>query len=239
MQELLGTDPKMSSVSTRFSSTINGVVLLVLLTGMMMLPLAAGAQKVDEAFQHKTDSANPTPAAGSYIVEYYVEEAAPGSAYETGPLHIIYSDGLDVVHKLPPKKESTDREIVQNQEGISDPQLAEDKKTIGWTETFDNVGTSYAVPLVLVLYRSGKIIRKIQQGQMVWSWAFVDGGKKVAVVWGLTHGPEVGDFQLYDVNTGRMLSEVFGDSDIQGLKPNAPKWAKKLEEQLNNGHKSK
>jgi len=181
-----------------------------------MLPLAAGAQKVDEAFQHKTDSANLTPAAGSYIVKYYVEEAAPGSAYETGPLHIIYSDSLDVVQKLPPKKDSTDREIVQNQEGI----------------------TSYAVPLVLVLYRSGKIIRSRQQGQMVWSWAFVDGGKRVAVVWGLTHGPEVGDFQLYDVNTGRMLSEVFGDSDIQGLKPNAPKWAKKLEEQLNDGHKS-
>ena len=219
MQELLGRDTKMSSMSTRFFSTINGVVLLVLLTGMMMLPLAAGAQKVDEAFQHKTDSANLTPAAGSYIVKYYVDEAAPGSAYETGPLHIIYSDGLDVVQKLPPKKESTDREIVQNQEGISDPQLAEDKKTMGWTETFDNVGTSYAVPLVLVLYQSGKIIRSIQQGQMVWSWAFVDGGKKVAVVWGLTHGTEVGDFQRYDVNTGRMLSEVFGDSDIQGLKP--------------------
>jgi hypothetical protein len=237
MQELLGTDSKMSSMSTRFFSTINCVVLLVLLTGMMMLPLAAGAQK--EAFQHKTDSANRTPAAGSYIVKYYVEEAAPGSAYETGPLHIIYSDGLDVVQKLPPKKESTEREIVQNQEGISDPQLAEDKKTMGWTETFDNVGTSYAVPLVLVLYRSGQIIRSIQQGQMVWSWAFVDGGKKVAVVWGLTHGPEVGDFQLYDVNTGRMLSEVFGDPDIQGLKPNAPQWAKKLEEQLNGGHKRK
>jgi hypothetical protein len=235
MQELLGAHPKMSSMSTRFFSTTNGVVLLVLLTGMMMLPLAAGAQK--ETFQHRTDSANRTPAGGSYIVKYYVEEAAPGSAYETGPLHIIYSDGLDVVQKLPPKKESTDREIVQNQEGISEPQLAEDKKTMGWTETFDNVGTSYAVPLVLVLYRSGKIIRSIQQGQMVWSWAFVDGGKKVAVVWGLTHGPEVGDFQLYDVNTGRMLSEVFGDSHIQGLKPNAPKWAKKLEKQLNDGQK--
>jgi hypothetical protein len=216
----------------------NRVVLLVFLTGMMMQSLAGGAQTGDKAAQPKTGAAK-LPLGGSYIVKYYVEQLAPGSTYETGPLHIIYSDGLDVVQQLRPKKESTGREIAENQEGISDPQLAEDKQTIGWTETFDNAGTSYAVPLVLVVYRSGKIIRWIQQGQMVWSWAFVEGGKKVAIVWGLTHGPEVGDFQLYDVNTGRKLSEVFGDSGIQGLTPNAPKWAKRLEERLNDGPKGK
>ena len=239
MQEMSGTDPRMSAMSTRLFSAIHRVVLLVLLNGLMILPFAAGTQTADKTSQHKTDSAHAKPAAGSYIVKYYVEEAAPGSAYETGPLHIIYNDGLDVIQTLPPKKESTEKEVVENQEGISDPQLAEDKKTMGWTETFDNPGTSYAVPLVLVLYRSGKIIRNIQQGQMVWSWAFADGGKKVAVVWGFTHGAEVGDFQLYDVNSGRMVSEVFGDSDIQGLKPNAPGWAKKLEQQLNGGHERK
>jgi len=68
---------------------------------------------------------------------------------------------------------------------------------------------------------------------MVWNWMFVDRGERVAVVWGPTHGPEVGDYMLYDVRTGKLLAEVYGDAEIQALKPDAPQWAKRLEERLN------
>jgi hypothetical protein len=239
MREKFGAVQKITATSKRSFLAINVAGLFVLFFGIAMPALVAGPQTAGETSRQNVDSAKRKPAAESYIVKYYIEEAAPGSTYESGPLHIIYSDGLDVVQKLPMKKESTDTEAVENQEGFSDPQLAEDKKTMGWTDIFGNPGTSYAVPEVLVLYRSGRIIRRIQQGQMVWAWEFVDGGKKVSVVWGTTHGPEVGDFQLYDVNTGRKLSEVFGDSDTQALKPDAPVWAKKLEGHLNNVHQSK
>ena len=37
---------------------------------------------------------------------------------------------------------------------------------------------------------------------------FVQGGEQVALVFGPTHGPEVGDYRLYDVKTGKLLSEV-------------------------------
>jgi hypothetical protein len=67
---------------------------------------------------------------------------------------------------------------------------------------------------------------------MLWAWSFLDGGRKVATVWGLTHGPEVGDFQLFDINTGRMLAEVFGDEDTQQLKSDAPNWARDLQAEL-------
>ena len=60
------------------------------------------------------------------------------------------------------------------------------------------------------------------------------GGKRLAIVFGLTHGPEVGDYRLYDVQTGKLISEVFGDEDTQALKPNAPQWAKLLEDHLHN-----
>ena len=60
---------------------------------------------------------------------------------------------------------------------------------------------------------------------MVWSWMFFEHGKRVAVVWGPTHGPEVGDFKLYDVRTGKVLAEVYGDAETQALKADAPSWA--------------
>ena len=46
------------------------------------------------------------------ITKFFIAEAASGSGYETGPLHIIYSDGTEIVQTLPPLKPSTDKEIV-------------------------------------------------------------------------------------------------------------------------------
>jgi hypothetical protein len=173
------------------------------------------------------------PEPSTYIERYYVAGAAPDSTYDTGPLHIVYSDGTVVIQDLPPKTRSTENHIVSNPEGFSDVQLAEDRQTLGWTETYDNCGTSYAVPLVVVLYRSGKVLARIQTGQMVWSWTFSKHGNRAAVVWGPTHGPEVGDFKLYDVRMGKVLAEVYGDPQTQALKADAPSWAKKLEARLN------
>ena len=68
------------------------------------------------------------------------------------------------------------------------------RETAGWGETHWECCQSYPIPLVLTLYRSGNIIRRIRQGQMLWAWSFRDGGRKVATVWG-RHGPEVGDYQ--------------------------------------------
>ena len=173
------------------------------------------------------------PSSRAYITRYYIEDPNPGSTYETGPLHILFSDGTHVIQDLPPKEKSTENNIVFNQEGFSDVQLAEDRKTIGWAETYDNCCTSYAVPLGVVLYRSGTIVQRIHSAQMVWNWMFVDRGERVAIVWGPTHGPEVGDYMLYNVRTGKLLAEVYGDAETQALKPDAPQWAKRLEERLN------
>jgi hypothetical protein len=68
---------------------------------------------------------------------------------------------------------------------------------------------------------------------MIWSWMFLDGSRRVAVVCGPTHGPEVGDFRLYDVATGRMRAQAFGEESTQELEPDAPAWAKQLEKKLN------
>jgi hypothetical protein len=201
------------------------VVLPPLLAALCTISLAAA--------QSGKNGHDTKPESSAYIERYYVAGATPDSTYDTGPLHIVYSDGTDVIQDLPPKKKSTENDIVFHQEGFSDVQLADDRQTLGWTETYDNCGTSYAVPLVVVVYRSTKVIERIQEGQMVWSWMFFERGKQVGVVWGPTHGPEVGDFKLYDVSTGKVLAEVYGDAGTQALKAQAPSWAKKLEARLN------
>ncbi|MFI5113894.1 MAG: hypothetical protein ACHP7J_02035 [Terriglobales bacterium] len=199
---------------------------------LLCLSVVAGAQikDRDQPAVSTTEIHGSAPGGDAYIVKCYVDEALPGSGYETGSLHIVYSDKTEVVETLPAKQKSTEDNIVFNEEGITDPKVAPDKRTVGWTENFDNCCTSYSVPVVLAIYTSGKSILHIQQGQMVWYWTFRDNGKRVAAVWGPTHGPEVGDYQLYDVKTGRMLSEVYGDAKTQSLKPDAPEWARQTEE---------
>jgi hypothetical protein len=193
---------------------------------LCMLSLAAAQSGNEEGRKSR-------PSSRTYITQFYIEDPSPVSTYETGPLHILFSDGTHIIQDLPPKEKSTENNIVLNQEGFSDVQLAEDRQTIGWTETYDNCGTSYAVPLFVVLYQSGKIVQRIHSAQMVWNWMFVDRGERVAIIWGPTHGPEVGDYMLYEVRTGKLLAEVYGDAETQALKPDAPQWAKRLEERLN------
>lgn len=63
-------------------------------------------------------------AADSKVVRIYVEK--PDSD-ETGPLHIVHSDGVDVVQTVPP----TEPPIEFGQAGFSDLLVASDQKTVG------------------------------------------------------------------------------------------------------------
>jgi hypothetical protein len=138
------------------------------------------------------------------ITRFFVEEPKRDSGYETGPLHIIYDDGTEIVKTLPPLKEG-----VFNAVGFSGVRLAEDRETLGWTTNVENCCTSYSIPLSVVVFRHKQVLHEFQQGQMVWRWEFVNGGKQIAVVFGPTHGADVGDNRLYDVKTGKLLSEAY------------------------------
>lgn len=188
----------------------------------------ASAQSLEK--HEKTNNSSQSPE----ITKFSIEEPRKDSKYETGPLHIVYDDGSEVVKSLPPLEASTEKETIFNDVGFSDVHLAADRQTIGWTIDVENCCTSYPIPLRVVIFRHGKVLHTFEQGQMVWSWMFFLGGKRLAVVFGLTHGPEVGDYRLYDVQSGKLISEVFGDEGTQSLRPDAPEWAKLLEEQLHN-----
>jgi hypothetical protein len=74
------------------------------------------------------------PSAENHRAKYYVDEPARGSSYATGNLHIIYSE-TEIIEKLRPKQKSTASNIVFNEEGINQPKVAADNRTIAWTET--------------------------------------------------------------------------------------------------------
>jgi hypothetical protein len=143
------------------------------------------------------------------ITRFFVEESKKDSGYETGPLHIIYGDGTEIVKALPPLKASTEEEIVYNAVGFSGVQLAEDRRTLGWTIDVEGCCQSYAIPMGLVVFRNKHVLHTFYPGLMVWSWMFVQRGVRVAVVSGPTHGTDIGDHRLYDVRTGKLISETY------------------------------
>jgi hypothetical protein len=200
--------------------------------GAVIFLLHASANTTNAPHITSTKIQSSVPGQSAKIIKYYVDVAPPGSNYETGSLHIIYSDKTEVIQKISSRKTGKNNEVIKNQEGITKVAITKDKRTIGWAETFDDGNNSSAIPMILAIYRSGNSVLRLYQGQMLWHWNFLDSGKNLAAVWGPTHGPEVGDYQLYDVNSGRMISEVFGDSEVQALKANAPSWAKQTETKM-------
>ena len=209
----------------------NGPIVRCFCFGLHLTSLCAQTADGDQPTVKVTQIKGNVPAENVYILKYYVDKPSPDSGYETGTLRIAYSDKTEIVEALLPKEKSTEKNIVYNQEGITDVKVATDKRTIGWAETFDNCCTSYSIPIALAIYRSGDTILHIQQGQALWYWTFRDGGEHVAAVWGTTHGPYGGDYQLYDAKTGHLISEVFGDPTTQSLSADAPEWAKETERQ--------
>jgi len=192
--------------------TLAAVIFLCLLA----IPTMAKAQQ--ETAQQKSPK-------NAYIVNYCVEGVAEGSGYETGPIRITYSDGTHLSESLPP--------LDFNEVAITNPKLASDKQTLGWTVNLakDMSGASYSIEYGLVVYKSGKIIHKIYPGQFIWDWMFVDGGKQVALIDGFSHGRQQLNYQLYDVATGKLISKVHDDEETEQLPAKAPRWAKQLEHQ--------
>jgi len=160
------------------------------------------------------------------ITQFFIEGPTKNSRYETGPLHIIYDDGTEIVKTLPPLKTGTEKETVFNSVGFSDVQLAEDRQTLGWAIDVENCCTSYPIPLHVVVFRDKRVLRIFNPGLMVWDWEFVQGGRQVKIVSGTVHGSDVGDEQLYDLKSGKLLSDSWGgDENAQAITPEAPKVA--------------
>lgn len=162
-----------------------------------------------------------------YITKYSIDLASPGTGNDTGPLHIIYNNGSEIIlerHLTGKHSAYTDGKPA----GVGLVQLSDDQRTMGWAEYFFNCCTSYTIPLKLIVFRNGRVVHQFAQGQMLRNWMFQDQGRKIAAEWGATHGQEWGNFILYDIQTGKILDEVDFDPAFHSLPDNAPDWAKQL-----------
>ncbi len=198
------------------------------------LALTSTGQTTAKRSQPPPNAAKGKLKPGAYISSYCV--ADPGhSSYETGPLHIVYSDGSQFKEPLAPKRVPANTHCPccdTNEEGIINPQLADDRQTLGWLVEDDLCGQNYSLPLALVLFRSGSVLHWINPERIIWDWTFFQGAKFVGVSLGPSHGAGAPDeYKLYDVDTGRLVDRVVADRD-QELKPDAPEWAKRLQDKL-------
>lgn len=215
--------------STVLSMSRFCVVLSVVVAA---LALTSTGQTTSAQSQPPPNAAKGKLKPGAYITSYCVAEAAD-SSYESGPLHIVYSDASQFMERPAPKQVPANTHCPccdGNEEGFIDPQLAEDRQTLGWLVDADTCGQNYPLPVALVLFRSGAVLRSIIPERLIWDWMFFQEAKLVGLSLGPSHGAAAPDeYKLYNVDTGRLVDKVVADQD-QELKPGAPQWAKKLQD---------
>ena len=117
-------------------------------------------------------------------------------------VHLVYSNGQDV--QMPKEKDQVSTQT---------PVIAPDHETVGWAVETPNCCTSYPIPTTLVIYRSGRVMQRINDGMMVYKWQFLARGRQVAVSSGTVHGMEIIHLTLYDSRTGKQLKTWNGEDD--------------------------
>lgn len=138
-----------------------------------------------------------------------------------GLVHILNNDGTEFVA---PREVSPIQILGKNdmQVSVEEPVIAKDGHTVGWLVNFPNCCTSYPIPLVLVIYRDGKILNHIvpKVGLPPWRWAFLKNGNEVAYYADTVHGNLDPTCELRDVKSGKLLDEWH-----QGKTKILPEWA--------------
>ena len=144
----------------------------------------------------------------------YADSADPAAG--SGPLWIAYGPGKRIIitdnrqlalHGAPQGMQTDFRDI----------KLAPDRRTLGWLAEYMGCAQSYPCALQLVVFRDGKIIRRFTPDYgIMWFWAFLEGGREVAVQSGFPHGDATGEYKLYDIASRKLLQKYEGDGAAPG-----------------------
>ena len=135
---------------------------------------------------------------------------------KSGRVHLVDSSAKDF--EISPDKDQAD---------AAQPKLADDHRTAGWLiESKVDDGTSYPIPLCLVIYRDAKIIRRFPTDMAIGDWQFVAGAKQVAFSTNTLHGDHPAHLELHQIANGKLLAQY---DQIPGS--HSPDWAKEIENQ--------
>jgi hypothetical protein len=149
-----------------------------------------------------------------WILTSQVSSISNISVNSTGGIEIAYSNGK-VIRPTPEK----------DQETCIDPAVAADRQTAGWLVAFRDSArtTSYPVPTTLIIYRAGKVVRKVSNGFVIGRWQFSNGGREVAFYTDTLHGGLSPYHELRDIETNRIIAKWEG-----ALSEKSPDWVKRL-----------
>jgi len=139
----------------------------------------------------------------------------------TGQLHIVTLDKRDIV---PPKREIKLGGEMLKQAGFSNAVISDDKTTVGWLAEYPNCCTSYPIPLELVIYRNGGVLRVFSGNELpIWRWVFEKHGTQVAFEQETVHGGLGIHFELREIKSGLLVDKHDNDPT-----PDAPAWIRDL-----------
>jgi hypothetical protein len=131
-------------------------------------------------------------------------------------------DGAALITRADGKKTRVQKD--RGQVGISAAHTASDG-TVGWLAEYSVEDVSYPIAGTLIIWRSGRTIRRFRTEQSFYTWTFYAGGKQVAYHVGPLHGEAKSHCELHDVESGRLIAVWDGDLESGS---NRPAWTRGL-----------
>lgn len=163
-----------------------------------------------------------TPATGTPPVETYQSVAIDAQ----GNLAITTTDGRTIV--VPKEGE---------QRSFSAPKLSADRTAVGAQALFPNCCTSYDIPLQLVVYAAGKMIRFTGDGRPIFEWHFANAGTRIAYGQQPVHFGCSVHYELWDIPSLALIDWAYTPvpcSQILEPEPvNVPAWVWALVDESN------
>jgi hypothetical protein len=94
----------------------------------------------------------------------------------------------------------------KDQDEVQQVKVAPDGRTVGWlVNTYGSCCVSYSIPMVLVIWRDGHVIRRFHAGQLIGGWDFARGGKEITYYTEPLHGDSGATCYRASVATGKGL----------------------------------
>jgi hypothetical protein len=155
--------------------------------------------------------------------------AAPGAAAEryvrasvnhAGSLEIVASDGRTIV--IPKREEEI---------GFDKVAISPDGSAVGWVGRRENCCTSYPIPTRLEVYRAGERLTFAGNDLPVFTWKFVDGGRRVAFHQETVHGGHGVHFEIRDLTSGALIAmwePEYGPDNRVRPNQKPPAWVRDL-----------
>jgi hypothetical protein len=127
-------------------------------------------------------------------------------------VRIVYRDGKEL--RVPKEEDQVSCESFA---------VAADGEAAGWLVDYPDPGATYAIPMTLVVFRAGKVLRRINNGFVIARWAFLQGGAQVAYSSNTAHGDRAPYYELRDLASDRVVDSWRGP-----LNEKSPEWARRV-----------